>query len=387
MENIRIKTTKHYTIQEDGTLKKFHSKDLNYVFNKKTGFHAQWGKTKEENPERSHYGPIIADIEVVSMCKGPGVTDPTNKGKGHLCSFCYKANTPKGEYMTLESFKTIFKKLPPTLTQIAFGADADCSLNPDLFLMMDYCRNNEYNYVIPNITVADITQETANKLGKVCGAVSVSWYGMHTKKEYCYDSIFKLSTQLRSVVDGNTLESINMHFMLSKETLPYINELIDDIKNDKRLEKLNAVVFLSLKQKGRGTTFNGCTQEEFNGVVKLMMENGIGFGFDSCTAPKWIKSIEGHPRESEFVEMSEPCESTSFSLYINEKGQCVPCSFMEKMDWNGVSDVTYFDMLSEDIKNSKDFLDKVWNSKEYLEFGNKARKCVDCGNGCQIYHI
>jgi hypothetical protein len=39
-----------YEIRENDTHKIFASEDFNYIFNKKTGYHAQWGKTKEENP-------------------------------------------------------------------------------------------------------------------------------------------------------------------------------------------------------------------------------------------------------------------------------------------------------------------------------------------------
>lgn len=352
-------------IKENKTTKQFISEDFNYIFNKKTGVHYQWGRTKEENPMRSPYGPVIADIEVVSMCKGPGEK---------LCPFCYKANTPKGHYMTFEEFKKIFHKLPRTLTQIAFGADADASLNPDLFKMMNYCRNNTYNEVIPNITVADISEETAVRLANTCGAVSVSWYGMHTKKDYCYDSIEKLSR--------NGLKQVNMHFMLSSETFPFIDELINDIKTDSRLKGLNAVVFLSLKQKGRGVKFQGCTKEDFKSVVERMMQNNIGFGFDSCSQPKFADSVKGHPQENKLVEMSEPCESFSQSLYVNEKGIISPCSFMEN-----VSCFENFNLLDGSINSSEEFVNKIWNKQSSIDFSINANMCSSCGSGCQYYNI
>ena len=110
------------------------------------------------------------------------------------------------------------------------------------------------------VILSDINKEIAEKLAKVCGAVAVSWYGMHTSKDHCYNSI-------KYLTDAG-MNQINMHFMLSRETLPYIDELINDIKNDKRLAKLNAVVFLSLKQKGRGKSFKGCSINDFKEVVK-----------------------------------------------------------------------------------------------------------------------
>ena len=363
-----------FRIREDNNIKIFNSPEFNYVFNKDTGYHMQWGRTQEEDA-KSPYGPVIADIEVLSMCKGPG---------GRLCPFCYKSNTPNGHYMSLEDYKVIFSKLPKTLTQIAFGADADCSLNPDLFDIMRYTRDNG---VIPNITVADISWETARILGEVAGAVAVSWYGMHTSKNYCYDSIWRLSINRKSDMNKeSTLAQINMHFMLSKETLPFIDELIQDIKTDPRLKYLNAVVFLSLKQKGRGAKFQGCTDEEFKSVVDRMFEAGVGFGFDSCSAPRFIKSIKGHPKEEEYIQMSEPCESFSQSLYVNERGIVVPCSFMENMEWNE-NDSTGWNLLDVSVKDADEFVTKVWNSDRALLFSERAVKCASCGNGCQVYNV
>lgn len=186
-----------------------------------------------------------------------------------------------------------------------------------------------------------------------------------------------------------TLAQINQHFMLSNETLPFVDELINDIKTDSRLKGLNAVVFLSLKQKGRGVKFQGCTKADFKSVVERMMQNNIGFGFDSCSAPKYIDSIKGHPNEKAFIEMSEPCESFSQSLYVNEKGVVYPCSFMEKMQWNHIDreDSEGWNLLSDEVTNPKDFLDKVWNSPRAINFSIEANRCASCGNGCQLYTI
>ena len=62
--------------------------------------------------------------------------------------------------MSFDTFKKIFDRLPRNLTQLAFGADAHCKSNPDIWEMMSYCRTNGKNEVIPNIAVADIDDET-----------------------------------------------------------------------------------------------------------------------------------------------------------------------------------------------------------------------------------
>ena len=90
---------------------------------------------------------------------------------------CYKSNTSQGKNMSLETFKKIFHKIPLNLTQIAFGI-GDIDANPDLWKIMEYCRNNNYNQVVPNITINGkrLTDEHIGMLAELCGAVAVSRY-------------------------------------------------------------------------------------------------------------------------------------------------------------------------------------------------------------------
>ena len=369
----------------DGTLKWLRSKDgkhpMNYNFNYVTGDMAMWGETtvglcppgdfsisdlqreqasgrwKSEEAEFSPYGPEILDMEVTTICKGPG---------GVPCPFCYKGNSTKGTNMSFETFKLVFDKInaSKTLTQIAFGADAQAESNPDLWKMMAYARNNPDNKVIPNITVADISDAVADKLACYCGAVAVSRY---KDKNFCYNSVEKLTKR--------GMSQCNMHIMVSAETLPWVYETIKDIKADPRLRGLNAIVFLSLKQKGRGVGYHSITKQEFSDLIKHCMAEGIRFGFDSCSGPKFLNAIKGLPNERELAEMCLPCESSLLSSYINEEGVYYPCSFCEKQDeWaEGI-----------DLKTCNDFLTDVWHHEKTNAFRKKL--CANCRN-CPMYNV
>jgi MoaA/NifB/PqqE/SkfB family radical SAM enzyme len=282
--------------------------------------------------------------------------------------------------MTFEEFKTIFHKIPKTLTQIAFGADAGGFTNPDLFKMMEYCRNNDYNIVVPNITVADISDEVADKLAELAGAVAVSFY-KHAGKDICYNSIKKLTDR--------GMKQVNIHWVVSKESKDQVDELIEDIKTDPRLKGLNALVMLSLKTKGRGEHFGPTSQEEYTEIVKKMFDNEIPMGADSCGAMKFLNAIKERTDYKELEQLIEPCESGKFSLYLDSYGKVYPCSFMEQVKWNNLDDyngLQFYDMLN-DIIDTNDFLNRVWNSKELLNFAN-GTTCANCsGEGCQIYKI
>lgn len=347
-----------YIIEENRKIKKLISEDYNYYFNKETGYFERWGKTLLEDPDFSEFGPEIADIEITTKCSGPG---------GKLCPFCYKGNTPSGSNMSFDTFKKIFHKLPKTLTQIAFGADATATMNPDIWKIMSYCRNNDYNYVVPNITVADVSDEVAKNLEKYCGAVAVSRY---SDKDICYDSVKKL-TDL-----GMT--QVNIHLMVSEETYMDAIETLSDIKTDSRLSKLNAIVFLSLKNKGRGKNFQSLSQEDFKKIVDFAMKLEVPFGFDSCSCQKFLESVKDHSDFKKFEMMAEPCESTRFSIYIDVHGNYYPCSFSEGIGkWkNGIS-----------VIDSKNFLEDIWNSKNTQEFRIKCINNITDKNSCQLYSI
>ena len=346
---------------ETETFKNLVSPEYNYSFNKKNGFFVRWGKTLEDNPTWSKFGPEIADIEITTICNG--VRD--KEGNRSPCKFCYKSNGPVGNNMSFETFKKIFHNLPKTLNQIAFGVDSEARSNPELFNMMNYCRHNSYQDIIPNITISDIDETTAKRIIEVAGAVSVSCY-MDRDKNICYNIVERLNEDLKQV---------NIHMMLSKETLEYTKELFNDYKTDKRLSKTNAIILLSLKQKGRGINYTPLDQKDFDGVLKLAFKNKITLGFDSCTCPKFLNSMRKNKKYQIYFSMSEPCESGIFSLFINVNGMFQPCSFIND--------------FSLDVVNCEDFIKDIWMNKETIKWRNKLINNTDeheirC---CPVYKI
>jgi len=98
-------------ILDSPTKKILISKDYNFYFDKKTGFFARWGETKEDDGDLEKGLPEIADIEISTVCHGVG----------NHCKICYKANTGTGDNMSLETFEKVLDSLPLSVTQIAIG--------------------------------------------------------------------------------------------------------------------------------------------------------------------------------------------------------------------------------------------------------------------------
>ena len=144
-------------------------------------------------------------------------TTPVNNyfANGVLVHNCYKSNSSNGTYMNFNTFKKIFDVLNTgkTMTQIAFGVDAEASeeLNPDIWKIFEYTKNNG---VTPNVTVADITPYTAEKIVSLCGACAVSAY--QSNKNCCYDSVRLLLDEAKK--QGKENFAVNIHLMISKET-------------------------------------------------------------------------------------------------------------------------------------------------------------------------
>jgi len=401
------------TIKDTDTYKALRSTDYNFFFDKRDGFFVRFGKkenydvlptkiTKQEmelfvmwsNIWKEKFNikefvadlgtdgklelglPEIADIEISTSCHGV-------KGIGP-CSFCYKANLPtkNGEgNMTLDTFKKVLSKITkiPTIGQIAFGI-TDIDANPDMWDIFEYTR---LQGVIPNVTINGdrMTSELFDKLSNTMGAVAVSYYD----KNLTYNAISELTNR--------GMKQVNIHFMVAHQTYGTAIQLIKDLKTDSRLEKLNAIVFLSLKSKGRAVknTYTRLSDEKFKELVEFAFENNAPIGFDSCGCTKFLKSIKGRKDEMELTKYSESCESSIYSLYINsgeknEKGESdpkfYPCSFSEKVesapgDWsNGIS-----------ILDSEDFFNNIWFSEKVRQFSKTTienkKNCI----ACSMYNI
>lgn len=346
-----------FEVFETNERKFLRSKEANFNFNKETGLMQTWGSTLEEDVDKFP-APDILDLEVTTSCTGV---------KGQLCKFCYKANNPNGTNMSFKTFKKIIDKLPKTITQIAFGADSKCKTNPEIWDMMVYARDQG---IVPNITVAELDKETACRLASICGAVAVSRY---QDKNVCYDSV--------KMLQDCGLEQLNIHQLISEETYEQALETISDAAEDSRLKGLNAIVFLSLKRKGRGLGYHQLSQDKFNALVQMCKEKNINYGFDSCSSIKFFNSLSQEDYEK-YSEMIMPCESTLESSYINVDGEFFPCSFTEGTEgWEtGIS-----------VVDAEDFVKDVWNHSRVEEFRSKLMATKACNKfscrECPIYMI
>jgi MoaA/NifB/PqqE/SkfB family radical SAM enzyme len=343
-----------FKVYDDAKVKTIASRAFNSFFDKRNGFFARWGATKEEDPQFCPIGPELLDIEV------------SIDGCPNKCAWCYKGNTDsKPTNMSFETFKAILDKMPKTLAQIAFGITGVQS-NPDFVRMMEYTRACG---VVPNFTLTgiDLTPELAAKCASLVGAVSVSVYP--TDKNIGYDTI-KTFTDL-----GVT--QTNMHLMISEETMPFVYEVLEDRLIDERLRNMNAIVFLTAKPKGRAKgKYNAPSMEAYRKLIDFCFEREFAIGFDSCGASRFEVALADmkmpDAQRKQLAMCTESCESSLFSTYITVDGLCFPCSFSENED----------DIESIDVTEAEDFLKDVWYSQAASNFRRKLM--ADAKNGCRF---
>jgi MoaA/NifB/PqqE/SkfB family radical SAM enzyme len=249
--------------------------------------------------------------------------------------------------MSLETFQRVFEKLPPTLTQIAFGIGS-IDANPDLWAIFQHCREHG---VVPNVTINGdrMTDADYDRLVELCGAVAVSRYEL---KDVCYNAVQELTSR--------GMQQVNIHMVLAEETYGQCRELLQDAATDSRLEKLNAIVFLALKPTGRGVSWTPLADtDRYRQLVEEALAKKIGIGFDSCSAPLFLKAMERHPEYPRFEMMAEPCESWLFSLYVNVDGCVFPCSFLEEGEGIDMTTVDNFQRDVWDCKTAQEWRERL----------------------------
>jgi sulfatase maturation enzyme AslB (radical SAM superfamily) len=339
-----LKETKEFKVIANDARKIFRSKNYNYNMSLTNGNFDRWGKTFDDDPEFSPFGPEILDVEISTKCAGG-------------CPYCYKSNTPNGTNMSLDTFKKIIGQINSnhTLTQVAFGLGATGQENSDLWDMCDWLRSQ---HIIPNGTIADIDEITADQIASHFGAVAISFHDN-------FDNPHDLLGNQIAMLAKRGMKQINCHFVLAKETLKDLDKLFDEKLHDPRFAGLNAIVLLGLKQCGRASkgNYQPISQNEFTDIVKRALDAHIGIGFDSCSAASFERAILSMDLSSEakkyFISLSERCESGCFSQYVNVDGVAFPCSFTEEKE-------SGFDLLG-----NLDFITDHW-MKGSLGWKNKV---------------
>lgn len=284
---------------------------------------------------------------------------------GILVHNCYKDNSDSPPTnMSLDVYRRIISKFTRNLEQVALGI-TDVNANPDFIEILRWSRSAG---IVPNYTLTGIglTDEVVQATSELCGAVAVSVYPW--TKSLAYDTIFRLTEA--------GMSQVNIHLMLSEQTKDFVYEVLEDSLVEERLHRLNAVVFLSVKPKGRAKgKFTPVSLEGFKELMSFCNRCQIKYGFDSCSAQKYEAAVKASDFSDEVkkyaLSLSESCESDLFSSYINVNGELWHCSFTEGED-------KFFPVNVEKVD---DFLRDIWYNPAVVDF--RSRLLSGSVEGCR----
>lgn len=306
--------------------------------------------------------PELLDIGIMGHCDS-----------GEYCKNagvdCYqRGHEIYAPYMTTENFFRIAKQASGKTFQIALGGSGDPNKHPQFEDIMKICRVFR---IVPNMTTSGflLTDSEVKLIMKYCGAVAVSWYSrLNNRKETNPETI---KTVERLIQTGCTT---NIHYVVSKDT---IDEAIIRLEQNLFPEGINAVVFILYKPVGNGVEEKVLKNtdvrlEKFFSLV-TKKKHPYRIGFDTCFTPAilcWANTI---PTAS-----IDACEAATFSMYIDSRMNCYPCSF-------GLWDKR----ISESLDDKT--LREIWIGEKFTDFRVwKKTKCIGCGNrqhcqdGCRL---
>ena len=270
-------------------------------------------------------------------------------------------------HMPLEDFDLIARQACGKTFQIALGGAGDPNKHPEFEEILKICR---YYRIVPNLTTSgfDLTDKEIDCINKYCGAVAVSWYsrlinGVETNVATPEAVKRLLETGCKT----------HIHYVVSNET---IDEAIFRMKNGLFPEKVNAVIFILYKPVGFGTitkviSKNDCRLKTFLDLASA--NHPFRVGFDTCFTPailSYMKNIS--------IASVDACEAGLFSMYIDSRLNCYPCSF-------GI----WSTKMPDNLHNKT--LREVWNSERFEAIRNCYKdKCTYCSKkvfckfGCRI---
>ena len=305
----------------------------------------------------------------------PELLDVGIMGHCNSSDFCQKAGVDcyqrgyqiKKPHMKVEDFELIARQACGKTFQIALGGAGDPNKHPSFEEILKICR---YYHIVPNLTTSgfQITDKEISLIKKYCGAVAVSWYSQLIDGK---ESNRATIETVKRFVDYDC--TTNIHFVISNTTL---DEAIQRLESDRFSDGINAVIFLLYKPVGLGNRRKVISPEDHRlaRFFELISKpHPFRIGFDTCFTPailRWGKKISFFSIDS--------CEAATFSMYIDSRLYCYPCSFGI---WNCYKPESLY------VKT----LREVWDGRQFTQYRDlrKPRCCscqmTDiCHGGCRL---
>jgi radical SAM protein with 4Fe4S-binding SPASM domain len=333
-------------------LKRFPEERYSAVFNPKSGFFARIEDQGAPEPFWSEHGPELLDVSLTNWC---------DRG----CAFCYRASDQSGSHLALDDYRELVRQAHEMHAfQVALGG-GNPNQHPDFAEILRLTR--EDFGIVPNYTTngRGLSDEVLTATKRYCGAVAVSAYAPYREMA---DAVGRLVAHEITT---------NVHFVLSSASVKTASAWLRE--PPPFLADVHAIVFLTYKPVGRGAEERLLARQSpliaefFNLATHRPLPWRVGF--DSC-------SITGLARfgNAESVGL-EGCDAGRFSLFVSERLEVYPCSFMAKSGQAGAS-----------LRESR--LLEIWRSHPAftsIRSQHKTGRCSECVareqclGGCPVF--
>lgn len=326
-----------------------HAPGYHFLADRATGMTFRWGTSEDTDPRMAPW-PELVDISVTNRC---------SKG----CATCYRESGPTGTHMSDDDWASLLRQLVHAtwgpVFQVALGG-GEPTMHPALPRMLADCRENG---IVPNLTTngCNLAPDVLRSVAAHAGAVAVSW--PDGKPDVA-------ATQALRVLLAAGVRKVNIHFLLCRSTVSNALDLLSG-KHDEELAGVNAVIFLTVKPKGRcpRSEMLDCASGEFAELIQLLRRPRCrtGIGVDPCLAPALIE------RTDLDLRFLDTCEGAFFSLFIDEHLVARPCSFGD--------DRSAFSLREHSLETI--WTDLFEEHRRQVELS--AGPCVGCraGDGCR----
>lgn len=333
-------------------VKRFATEHYTAIFNPNSGFFARVEDNGHKEPFWAEHGPELLDIAVTNWC---------NRG----CSFCYRKSDESGVHMAFEDYEEVIRQAQTLhVFQVALGG-GNPNQHPQFSELLSLTR--EKYGIVPNYTTngRGLTPGVIKATAKYCGAVAVSAYPPYSE-----------TTEAVELLRANGITT-NIHFILTSKT---VDTAIEWLTNPPPfLQRAHAVVFLNYKPVGRFADekllLNKSPRVEEFFKLATASRTPFRIGFDTCT-------ITGLARFGNAPEISiEGCDAGRFSLFVSEKMEVYPCSFMVEAGYHGIP-----------LKGSS--LGEIWRNHagfRRIRAKHAEKGCADCKtpqhclSGCPLF--
>jgi radical SAM protein with 4Fe4S-binding SPASM domain len=288
-------------------IKRFPSDRYTAIFSPNTGFFARVEDAGVSEPFWAAHGPELLDVAITNWC---------DKG----CSFCYRKSDDTGEHMSVSDYQDIIGQAKEMhVFQVALGG-GNPNQHPDFVEILRLTRE-DYG-IVPNYTTngRGLTLEVLAATAKYCGAVAVSAYPPYIETAEAVEKLRAAGV------------NVNLHFILTSKTVDVAIDWLDNPPDF--LRRADAIVFLNYKPVGRradpSLLLNKSPRAADFFRSATQHRRSFRIGFDTCT-------ITGLARFGSAPDVSlEGCDAGRFSLFVSERMEVYPCSFMVEAGYPGI---------------------------------------------------